>query len=403
MRAAYALPALLAGPVPVASLAQAPQPLWSLESARELLDAIDGAREEGLDPRDYDPAPLKQAIGVGIGPTLDAAASKRFRHLARDYAQGHVGAEDRLSWFIAGPKLNDADADALMARALADRKIGFTLGQLLPTDARYLRLRSALAATSTKDTGRVQAIRVNMERWRWLPRSLGAKRLEVNVPSYTLSLMRDGDIVSTRRVITGKPSTPTPQFSATVTGLILNPWWDIPQSIIAESVGQLIRTRPAVARARGYVWNGPAVRQRPGPTNSLGQMKLVMPNPFNVYIHDTPSKSLFAQAARSFSHGCIRAENPFGLAAELLAQHPDWSRAMIDEAVASEVTHKVNFAAPLPIYVLYFTAEVDTSGKLSILPDVYHYDDVVAAELVDRGALDYVGEQYVAPQPLGPA
>lgn len=391
MRVAYALPALLAGLVPVASLAQAPQPLWSLESARELLDAIDGARAEGLDPRDYDPLPLKQAIGAGIGPALDTAASERFRHLARDYAQGHVGAEDRLSWFIAGPKLSDADADALMARALADGKVGPTLAQLLPTDARYLRLRSALAATSAKDAARVQAIRVNMERWRWLPRSLGARRLEVNVPSYTLSLMSDGHIVSTRRVITGKPSTPTPQFSATVTGLIINPWWDIPQSIIAESVGKLIRTRPAVARARGYVWSGSAVRQRPGPTNSLGQMKLVMPNPFNVYIHDTPSKALFAQTARSFSHGCIRTEDPFGLAGELQAQQPDWSRAKIDEAVASEVTQKVDLTTPLPVYVFYFTAEADASGKLTVLPDVYHRDDVVAAELVDRGALDYVG------------
>lgn len=391
MRVAYAFPAFIAGLVPVASLAQAPQPLWSLESAVELLDAIDGARAEGLDPRDYDPAQLKQAIGGGIGPALDTAASERFRHLARDYAQGHVGAEDRLSWFIAGPKLSDADTDALMARALTDGKIGPTLGQLLPSDARYLRLRSALAATSAKDAARVQAIRVNMERWRWLPRSLGARHLEVNVPSYTLTVISDGHIVSARRVITGKPSTPTPQFSATVTGLILNPWWDIPQSIVAESVGKLIRTRPAVAQARGYVWSGSAVRQRPGPTNSLGQMKLVMPNPFNVYIHDTPSKSLFAQATRGFSHGCIRAQDPFGLAGELLAQQPDWPRAKIDEVVASAMTQKVHLSAPLPVYVLYFTAEADASGRLTIFPDIYHRDDVVAAELVDRGALDYVG------------
>lgn len=359
--------------------------------ARELLGAIDRAGAEGLDPRDYDAAPLRQAIASGPGAALDATASDRFRRLARDYAQGHVGAEDRLSWFIAGPKLSAEAADALLARAVAERRVATVLTNLLPTDPRYRRLKAALAATPSADSARAQAIRVNMERWRWLPRSLGQRHLEVNVPSYTLTVMNDGRAVSTRRVITGKATTPTPQFGASVTGLIINPWWEIPDSIVDESVGKLIRTRPAVAKARGYVWSSSGVRQKPGPTNSLGQMKLIMPNPFSIYVHDTPSKSLFAQAHRAYSHGCIRTDDPFGLASELLAEAPDWPRTRIDATVASGATEKAMLPTPVPIFVVYFTAEVEGAGKLILYPDIYHRDAVVAAELVDRDALDYSG------------
>lgn len=395
MRVACLLAALAAGLPPLPALAQAPEAVpvsaWTVASARELLDAIDGARAEGLDPRDYDPAALKQAIAEGPGSALDTAAGERFRHLARDYAQGHVGAEDRLSWFIPGPALTDDAANALMNRALAERRIGPVLAQLLPADARYLRLRAALAATPAKEPAQAQAIRVNMERWRWLPRSLGARRIEVNVPSYTLSLM-DGDrIVSTHRVITGKAATPTPQFSTAATGLILNPWWDVPQSIVAESVGKLIRTRPTTARARGYVWSDAGVRQRPGRENSLGLMKLVMPNPFNIYIHDTPSKALFAHPKRALSHGCVRTENPFDLAAALLSDPTGATHADIDRAVATGETQKLALPAPVPVFVLYFTAEVDDAGKLVRYPDIYARDAVVAAELVDRDALDFTG------------
>src|SRR5438128_1556700 len=124
MRVAFACLALLGGMSSVAALAQTQASRWDLESARELLDAIQGARAEGLDPRDYDPEPLHQAMLSGPGPQLDALATERFRHLARDYTQGHVGPEDRLSWFIAGPSLSAEAAETLMTRALAERRIG---------------------------------------------------------------------------------------------------------------------------------------------------------------------------------------------------------------------------------------------------------------------------------------
>lgn len=362
---------------------------WDGESVRELLAAIEGARAEGLDPRDYDPEPLRRALADGQAAQLDQLASDRFRHLARDYTEGHVGPADRIGWHIDGPRLSALEADALMARAIAERRIGPLLSQLLPVDPRYLALRKALATAS--EPAKVQTIRVNMERWRWLPRTLGASRLEINVPAYSLTYSIDGKQVAQHRVIVGKPATPTPQFGATVTGVILNPWWDIPASIVRESVGALIRNRPQVARARGYVWSGSSVRQRPGPGNALGQMKLVMPNPFSVYVHDTPSKPLFERAARALSHGCVRAEHPFDLAWALLAGQPGGTRADVDAILAGGETTKLELTRPIPVYMLYFTAWVDATGKLVTYPDIYDRDAVVAAELVDRGALDGAG------------
>src|SRR3546814_1081190 len=108
------------------------------------------------------------------------------------------------------------------------------------------------------------------------------------------------------QVIVGKTKTPTPVFAAQVTGVTFNPWWEIPESIVAESVGKLVRTRPAEAARRGYVVQDGRYRQRPGPQNALGRMKLMMPNPYSIYLHDTPAQSLFARDVRAFSHGCVR-------------------------------------------------------------------------------------------------
>ena len=382
---AAALAVIIAAP----TQAQDSAAQWDKDSVSELLAAIEGARAEGLDPRDYDPEPLRQALAAGQTARYRQLASDRFRHLARDYTQGHVGPEDRIGWHIVGPRLSALDVDALMARALAERRISPLLAQLLPVDPRYLQLRRALAAT--QDPAKVQTIRVNMERWRWLPRTLDASRLEANVPSYMLTYSVEGRTLAIHRVIVGKPGSPTPQFSATVTGVILNPWWNIPASIVRESVGALIRTRPQVARARGYVWSGASVRQRPGPGNSLGQMKLVMPNPFSVYIHDTPSKALFARPARALSHGCVRTEHPFDLTSALLAGQPGGLQAEIDAIIAAGETKKLEIARPIPVYMLYFTAEADATGKLVTYPDIYERDAVVAAELIDRGALGDAG------------
>lgn len=375
-----------AGAQPVAADPASAAPGWTVAAARGLRAAIAAAADDGLDPRDYAPEALDAALRAGDAVLIARAATASYRRLARDLIEGHVTAAARRDWHVAGPAADGAAIDRMMAAALAGGRIGPELAALAPRHPQYRALRAALAATPPGEAARIEALRVNMERWRWLPRELGARHLLVNVPGYTLDLVEGGRVTARHRVIVGRAQTPTPQFGAEVAGVILNPWWDVPASIVAESVGALIRRNPATARARGYVWQADAaghlrVRQMPGPGNSLGLMKLVMPNPFSIFVHDTPAKALFARPVRAFSHGCIRTENPLDLAALLTGG----SRAQIDAQVAGGDTLRLP-VTPLPVYIVYLTAIADDNGRISQLPDIYRRDEAVAAQLADRGA-----------------
>lgn len=386
MQVRTVLPAILLGLAFSSPAAAQGTPGWSRETASELLRTIEAIGADGLDPRDYGPERLALAIRGDDPGLLQAAAADSYRRLARDLVQGHVAAEQRIAWHIQAPAAEPAAIETHMTRALTDGRIGAFLDALRPRHPQYRALKAALAATPPAEAERIETLKVNLERWRWLPRDLGARHMLVNVPSYTLTLEENGKTVATHKVIVGKAATPTPQFQATISGAIVNPWWEIPSSIVAESVGALVTRRPAVAKARGYVWTRDAaghlrVRQRPGDQNSLGRMKLVMPNPFSVFIHDTPSKSLFARPVRAFSHGCIRTENPLDLAAQLSGR----SRAEIDTMVAAGETRTIE-VAKLPVYVVYLTAVADEAGQVSFHDDIYRRDDRVAAGLSDAQA-----------------
>ncbi len=357
---------------------------WQRSDAEELLRIAEGVRADGLDPADYEIEALRADLTRGGPDVWSPRATAVFLHLAGDFNRGHLRDRRALGWHIASEKLNDPAARALLADALAGHRVGPTLAKLLPQHRQYRSLKAALAATPAKDKATIERLRANLERWRWMPRQLGSRYLLVNVPAFTVSLVEGGRIVADRRVIVGKRATPTPQFAATVTGLVLNPWWDVPPSIVRESVGQLLRAHPAQARARGFVETGGRVRQAPGPGNSLGLMKLAMPNPFRVYLHDTPSKQLFDEDVRAFSHGCVRVQDALGLAASLLARTPGWTRARVDQVVAGRATTAVELDAPLPVYVAYFTATAEDDGGIATFPDIYGRDGPVVASLVDR-------------------
>ena len=268
------------------------------------------------------------------------------------------------------------DLPARLAQALgappsgADAGLDHFFAALRPQHPDYAVLRAAYAGE--KDPARRATLALNMERWRWLPVSLGQDYILVNAAAFEVSLWRQGRRVGIWPVVVGKVKSPTPVFSASVTGVIFNPWWDVPPNIVRESIAAMMQRHPALARQRGYVQAAGRYRQRPGPANSLGQMKLVMPNPYDVYLHDTPEKKLFLREARAFSHGCIRVGDALGFATALLqgAKTPEEIAAV----VASGRTTTIALAAPLPVYITYFTASTRGDGVLVVLPDVYGRD-----------------------------
>ena len=207
---------------------------------------------------------------------------------------------------------------------------------------------------------------------------MGEKYLLVNAASFEVTLWENDRKLKTWPNIVGKTKSPTPIFEATVSGVILNPWWEIPTSIVAESIGALVRNHPATARRKGYVVQNGRYRQRPGPGNALGQMKLVMPNPYSVYLHDTPNKNLFSELVRTFSHGCVRVGGAIDLAKTLLEGSA--TEQQIDDILASRKTTKLTLTKAIPIYIAYFTAEGAEDGTVRYYPDVYKRDRLELAQ-----------------------
>ena len=366
-------------PAPV----QLPPPVWKTMDVVELLSMIDGAGLEGLNPLDYDAAGLRAALAANNPQALSAAATERFKRLSSDLALGHVRGADRQNWLIEDPDLDEARQDMLLRVALRQGRVGEALRNLAPTHPQYAALKAALAATPKTETGKINRIRLNMDRWRWLPRDLGDRYIIVNVPAYTASLVEDGVTTSRHRAVAGATKTPTPQLQATATGVILNPWWFVPKSI-----------EPEVRGKRGYVANRNAEgnvvgwKQPPGPSNALGRMKFVMPNDEAIYLHDTNARGLFDTKSRAYSHGCIRTEHIKDLATKLLTESEgsEWTKERIQAALDSKKTVQANFAEPLPVYIVYFSSAALADGSVKDYADIYKHDDEVIAALLDKGS-----------------
>jgi murein L,D-transpeptidase YcbB/YkuD len=239
---------------------------------------------------------------------------------------------------------------------------------------------------------RVQQIALNLERWRWLPADLGDRHVLVNIPEYRLEVWDHGQVPVSMRVVVGKTGTPTPIFNDDMTHVIFAPYWNVPTDIARnETMPHMLRDPAFMQRMNMEVLDksGSAVdpasidmanvsqyrfRQRPGSSNALGGVKFMFPNQFNVYLHDTPTESLFERASRSFSHGCVRLEQPEALAKYVLADQPEWTPERINEAMHGAQEKTVKLTRPLPVYLGYWTARISADGILQFRDDLYGID-----------------------------
>jgi murein L,D-transpeptidase YcbB/YkuD len=281
-----------------------------------------------------------------------------------------------------------------------------------------------LEALNLSAAERANQIAANLERWRHLPRQLGERHIAVSIAGYTLDLIENGTSIFHTRVIVGKARSRSPMFRATVSAVTFNPPWNIPPSIASREILTKLKHDPGYLAAHDMVivgrgddpsgltvdWNSMSARnfpfrlqQRPGLKNSLGVIKLEMPNKFNVYLHDTPAKSLFAQPQRSFSHGCVRVQHP-GELARLVLNHDDWDADAIERSMKPGATRTVKLHHPVPVYLLYWTVFVDADGAVNFRDDLYGHDAPIEEALdldLDRTPIASESQQAACKRPVG--
>lgn len=395
-------------------------------------------------PRNLDlDAKLEQALAheggieeVLRGLTPPHADYQRMRQALADYKA--IQARGGWDAVPAGPALKPGDGGprvaALRARLAASGDLPTAApakdanapapaqnvyDQTLASAVSRFQQRHGLEVTGNVDEGtlaelnvpvqdRIRQLQVNLERWRWMPASLGERHILVNVPEFRLDVYEGDRSVLAMRVVVGKDQSRTPAFSDKMTYLELNPAWNLPDSIVNDEI------LPAASGNPGYIasknmevvkgWgDGEEVvdlysvdlaslgqpgslyrlRQRPGDDNPLGKVKFMFPNEFNIYLHDTPADHLFNRAERGFSHGCIRLEKPMELAAYLLKEDPKWTPEAIQAAVASGEHQAISLPKPLPVHILYWTAWVEGDGSVHFRKDLYGHDERLAQALAE--------------------
>ena len=374
-----------------------------------VISALIGARPQLADPSKV----IDEIVAAGAagGDRLAALnpVDPRYAALRDKLASLHDARAPATTPIAAGPVLrigmHDARVPTLRARLgvmaldlvsdadeydmeLAEAVSAFQRANGLRVSGRLDTATAAALSGAGKGSSLEATLAANMEMWRWMPRELGRDRIEVDVTAFTVTVFHDGEPAASNRVVVGKPDTPTPIFSNTMKYAIVNPVWNVPQSIIKkEMMAKLDRDGGLRGFDVSYNHGQVVVKQPSGPKNALGQIKFMFPNDFSVYLHDTPSKSLFSASRRAFSHGCVRVDQPFDFAFSVLNDSvPEggkilWSEKRLEKLIGDGERY-INLPKPLPIHIMYFTARADAeSGKVVQREDIYGYTRAVVAAL----------------------
>ncbi len=337
----------------------------------------------GIETQEWNIIPFEGAIKTGTQSRQLPACRKRLKLL------GYEVSELSSEWY-------DDDFERTVKR--------FQLNNGLNPDGVIGRMTTE--AMNIHPTKRIETIRVNMERIRWLPLKFPNRFILVNIANAELDLIEGSDTLTSMRAIVGRHYRRTPIFSANMTYLVFSPTWTVPPGILRNDILPELKKGPEyldrknmrILRPDGtevdYAsinWetisttNFPyMVRQNPGPDNALGRVKFMFSNQYNVYIHDTPTRGLFAQEDRALSSGCIRIEKPFELALTLLAANPQWTPERINAAMNSAREQTVTLPTALPVVMVYFTAWTDGADKIQFRKDVYNRDAPVMQALLQK-------------------
>jgi murein L,D-transpeptidase YcbB/YkuD len=376
------------------------QTVWTSRSAEasQLWKAVQRAGDQGLDPSLFHSAAIAER-GPALPPVEhDLLLSDAFLSYADALSRGAMPIEDRADDEDLTPE--PVDIVGVLDAAIASPNPAQLIEALAPFSPEYTAMRRAYAEyRAMLETGspinasdarkkperrptegraaaekRVRQLAVNLERLRWLPRNIPPDRVIVNAAIARLQLIRDNRPVFTTRVVVGETDKQTPEFQSTINDILFNPPWNVPRSIAQKEILPRLAADPDYLSHHHMRWrSGGAIQQEAGPYSALGRLKFEMTDRYDVYLHDTPLKSLFQSATRLMSHGCVRVENPRVLAALLLGQSPE----AIDKGIFAGSTNRRPLPTPLPIFIVYQTAFVESDGSLQFHSDPYDRDDEI--------------------------
>ena len=382
-----------------------------------LLTRLGEAHLDGLDQSNYK-LPVADLKGGSFQD--DVKISYALIRYAEQVQAGRLSPAQIVSQFDLKPQ--HPDLAALLKQVSNSKNPGPILDTLPPPHKQYGLLKARLAllrsnvnlvlpgasaldfplrlAAKNIALNKQNLIIANMERWRWIPRQLGEKHVWVNLPSYQLHIKEDGETTFTTKGIVGRKDKPTPLISSKIKNIIVNPFWHIPASVVASDILpklqanniDYLKTQSIKVMRRGgriidpekIDWtkiSNPRTyrfRQSPGKKNALGKLKILFPNSHSIYLHDTDEPELFKSKARAYSHGCVRLANPVGFA-DAIASYDDHLQSQMPGTLIGPRERWLKYKATLPVHLVYFTAEIDATGKMKTYPDIYSYDEKTIA------------------------